>query len=231
MRRILPWPLAATLLLAACATSPAYRPSVVAVPPAFRESPADTRDHPHAAAAPAAGAGTRVVPVVPRRAGASGAVTRRLLARPGRHDARPPDGGAAARQPGRAGRRGAASRGARAARAERAARPRADRHRRGRLHPPAALERDVPDRQRHLPRPGHLGRRLRRVLGAGSVRAGAPERAGAGRAGRCRGGGPAGRAGGAHGGAGADLLRAARRAGAAGGGAAERARTSGGRWR
>lgn len=63
MRRILPWPLAATLLLAACATSPAYRPSVVEVPPAFRESLADSATTPRGAA-PAA-APQRVVPVVP----------------------------------------------------------------------------------------------------------------------------------------------------------------------
>ena len=103
------------------------------------------------------------------------------------------------------------------------ARLRADGDRRRRLHPAAALRAPrSPSAAAALPRPGHLGRRVRCLLGAGPLRPGAAERAGAGRAGGRGAGGPARRPGVAHGRAGAGLLRAARRPGAARGGAAQR---------
>lgn len=64
MSRLLPWPPAAILLLTACASSPAYRPSTVQVPPAFRESATDSGAQ-AAAAVPAAPAESAAVPTVP----------------------------------------------------------------------------------------------------------------------------------------------------------------------
>jgi outer membrane protein, multidrug efflux system len=71
----LPWPPAAVLLLAACATSPAYQPSRVDIPPAFREAGSDstTRAAPAAAPAPAPAetAAARQVPAAQPGAGAT----------------------------------------------------------------------------------------------------------------------------------------------------------------
>src|SRR4051812_30650490 len=73
MSRPLPWAPAAMLLLAACASSPGYRPSGVAVPPAFRESVADTGAPVPAPvpAAPGVPADSNAVPTV--RGAAAGA--------------------------------------------------------------------------------------------------------------------------------------------------------------
>ena len=132
------------LALAACATSPAYRPSAVQVPPAFHETARDTTTQ--AAVPPGrrrAGYGC------PRRAARLGADRRpgepgRLLARAGRHHARPTDG-----QMLRANldvqSAFARVRGARAARTETALdlAPTVTVGRQ--LHPAADLERRVPD--------------------------------------------------------------------------------------
>ena len=195
--------------------------SGVAVPSNFRESARDTtssrRSHRHRRRhdrhRPADG------PVGPRAGGRHGG-SGVILARAGRHDARPADGRAGARQSRRAGRRGP---GARRRAARRSARSTWPRRSRSAAATPASDSRARPFRSgRQLPGPGSLGRRIRRVVGAGPVRTGAAGRAGAGRAGGRRRRGSEGRAGGAHGRAGAHLLRAARRAGAARGGPPQR---------
>ena len=176
-----------------CAGAPAYRSSDVPVPPAFREATVDTTRSPAErmpprpafdSTAPTALPPTRCAARHPgaRPAGGGAPPTSRLLAHARRHDARPPIGEAIQANldvRAAAGTRAGRARGAHRGRA----RLRADGHGRRRIHPPAALERDVPDRRRRrVPRPGHLGRRLRRVVGAGPVRPGAAERPGAGRA-------------------------------------------------
>ena len=81
----------------------------------------------------------------------------RLIGEPGgRQSGRPERARAGARRPGSAFRGGARSGPGRDGRR--------------RVHPAADLERDVPDRLGVVPRPGHLGRRLRRVVGARSLR-------------------------------------------------------------
>ncbi len=223
--------------LAACAGAPAYRSSDVPVPPAFRETTVDTTRSP-AERMPPRPAFDSTAPVgaasdsvgATRHPGATAPAGGRrragrpvgLLAHAGRHDARPTDrrgdpgqSRRAGRGRARAGRAGGAHRGR--------ARLRADGHGRRGLHPPAALERDVPHRRgRRVPRPGHLGRRLRRVVGAGPVRPGAAERPGARRARRRGERGPARRAGVSRFRGGTHVLRAARGPGAARRGAPQR---------
>src|SRR6476659_6557559 len=63
MRRPRPVSVLLGLALAACATSPGYRPSAVTVPPAFRETARDTTTQ--APLPPAAVAPDTAVPVVP----------------------------------------------------------------------------------------------------------------------------------------------------------------------
>ena len=201
--------------LAACASAPAYRSSDVPVPRGLPRI--DGRHHPVPGGADAAS----VPPFDSTRAPAPGPdppVSDSRAARDSRprrpaavdgvpadqsaywrtlgdYDARPADRRGAPGQSRRARRGGAGAGGAGGAHRG-GARLRADRHGRRRLHPPAAVERDVPDRRRRrVPRPGHLGRRLRRVVGAGPVRPGAAERPGAGRARRRGERGPARRAG------------------------------------
>ena len=219
------------LALAACASAPGYRPSrragAAGVPRdgARHAPPAELRRRRRP------DTGARCVPVGSR---ANGGRDRgaRLLARAGRHDARPADRRAAARQPRRAGGRGAGAR----ARGRRAPRPRSTSRRpspwpaatpgSGSRAPTFPIGGAAPFPDQDIWDGGFdasweldLFGRVRRNVQAQGALVGAAER------------GPAGRAGVAHRRAGADLLRAARRAGAAGRGAAERARTSAARSR
>ena len=112
----------------------ATRPSPAAVPPPAVDGTDTALSDRRAAADPPSATG---------RPGGPG----RLLARAGRHDARPPDGRAGPRQPRRARppRRGCGARGAARTEAALDLAPTVTVGRR--LHPAAALERDVPDRR------------------------------------------------------------------------------------
>src|SRR4029077_14436990 len=152
---------AATLLLwlgvGACATAPAYRPPAVQVPPAFRET---TRDRASSGGVPRVGAAA-ATPAGPAPAAAGfeadgfwqglGDTTfSRLVSQALRANLDLPAAQARVRgAPARAG--GAPLRRSRSRARGRSARPRAARHLRGELPPPAALCRDVPDRSGRVP--------------------------------------------------------------------------------
>ena len=211
----------ATLALPGCSSAPGYRPSAVAVPAAFRETGAG---HHHGGASR-----RRRRPTPAPRWFRSSPSERRpgpwtsadLLARARGHDARSPDDRGAAAPIWTSHAALARVRGARAARTETALDLAPTVVAVGGYTRQRLSIGHVPDRRRGaVPRPEHLGRRVRRVVGARPVRPGAAQRAGAGRAGRRGRRGPARCAGGPHRGARADLLRAARGAGTAGRGPA-----------
>ena len=136
---------------------PGYRASGVAVPPAFRESRPTRATAPRPAGASRRARPTRSSPSRRPRGGRPARWIRRLLARAGRHDARPADRRAAAAPTSTSQAAAARVRGARAARSE----ARLD------LAPTVTVgggytrqrlsSATFPIGERHLPRPGASG--------------------------------------------------------------------------